>query len=205
MKLLRELNQLSFTKEQITESVKTNNGILKLKGIIQRADAKNQNGRSYPRDILTKAIEPYMKLVKERRSHGELDHTDEMVVNLKNASHIITDIQILENGDVMGEIEVLNTPMGNIVRALIEQQVTVGISSRAVGSIANNGYADVVGDDLHIVCWDMVSEPSTEMAFMFKEAKELSQNDMKKFLSKEQRLHNLCGELLSESNNKLVL
>ena len=193
---MREMRSLSFRKEQIQESLK-NNGVLKLRGIIQRADAKNQNGRIYPREILANAIESYMKLVRERRAHGELDHDDQPVVNLKNISHIITDIEMQENGDVIGEIEVLNTPMGNIAKALIEAQVTVGISSRALGSVYSNGDADVVEDDLHFICWDLVSEPSTQQAFMFKEAKVIAPGVVNKIISRDERVSKLASDILN--------
>lgn len=196
MKLLKEWIGFGATQEQIKESLEKNNGILKLKGVIQRADAENQNGRIYPRDILLREIENYKKLVVERRAHGELDHSDQPVVELKNVSHIITDIWMEDNGDVIGEVEVLKTPMGNILRTYIESNVTVGISSRALGSVTNNGRADIVEDDLHFICWDFVSEPSTHGAFMFKESKEYDPKILNKIFSREDRIDRSLNELL---------
>lgn len=196
MKLLKEWIGFNATKEQIQESLEKNNGKLKLKGVIQRADAENQNGRIYPRDILLKEIENYRKLVVERRAHGELDHSDQPVVELKNVSHIITDIWMEDNGDVIGEVEVLRTPMGQILRTYIEDNVTVGISSRALGSVTNNGRSDVVGDDLHFICWDFVSEPSTHGAFMFKEAKEYDPKILNKIFNRQDRIDRLANELI---------
>ena len=196
MKLLKEWQNFSATKEQIKESLEKNDGILKLKGVIQRADAENQNGRIYPRDVLERELQNYMKLVKERRAHGELDHADEPVVNLRNASHIITDIYMEDNGDVIGEVEIMNSPSGNIVANMIKQQITIGISSRALGSVTNNGRSDVVGDDLHFICWDFVSEPSTHGAFMFKEAKEISMSVINEIFGRNDRIDRLANEIL---------
>lgn len=196
MKLLKEWENFSATKDQIKESLEKNGGVLKLKGIIQRADAANQNGRIYPKEILYREIENYRKLVRERRAHGELDHADEPVVNLKNISHIITDIWFEEDGTVYGEVEVLDTPMGKILRTLIESNVTVGISSRALGSVHSDGINDIVEDDLHFICWDFVSEPSTHNAFMFKEAKEVNPNVLNKIFTREDRINRLSRELL---------
>jgi len=196
MKLLKEWIGFGATKEQIKESLEKNDGKLKLKGVIQRADAENQNGRIYPRDILLREIENYKKLVVERRAHGELDHSDEPVVNLKNTSHIITDIYMEDNGDVIGEVEVLRSPMGQILRTYIEDNVTVGISSRALGSVTNNGRADVVQDDLHFICWDFVSEPSTHGAFMFKESKEYDPKVLNKIFNRQDRIDRLANELI---------
>lgn len=197
MKLLKEVTHFNLTEEQLKESLEKNNGKLIMKGVIQRADTQNANGRIYPRDILEREIENYKKLVVERRAHGELDHDDDCVVNLKNVSHIITDIWMENDGTVMGEVEVLNTPMGKILRSFVEDRVTVGISSRAVGSVVNDGECDIVQDDLHIVCWDFVSEPSTPGAYMFKEAKEVDPKILKKLFKREDRVNRAVNELLA--------
>jgi len=133
------------------------------------------------------------------RSNGQVSWTgnsDQPVVELKNVSHIITDIWMEDNGDVIGEVEVLKTPMGNILRTYIESNVTVGISSRALGSVTNNGRVDVVEDDLHFICWDFVSEPSTHGAFMFKESKEYDPKILNKIFSREDRIDRSLNELL---------
>lgn len=133
------------------------------------------------------------------RSNGQVSWTgnsNEPVVELKNVSHIITDIWMEDNGDVIGEVEVLKTPMGNILRTYIESNVTVGISSRALGSVTNNGRVDVVEDDLHFICWDFVSEPSTHGAFMFKESKEYDPKVLNKIFSREDRIDRSLNELL---------
>ena len=196
MKLLKELTNFKATKDQIKESIEANNGILKLKGVIQRADTQNANGRVYPREILEREVENYKKLVRERRAHGELDHADDPVVNLKNISHIISDIWMDEEGTVMGEVEVLPTPMGNILRSLIESEVTVGISSRALGSVMHDGASDVVQEDLHFICWDFVSEPSTPGAYMFKEAREVDPRVVNQIFSRDVRIDRVANEIL---------
>lgn len=136
-----------------------------LKGIIQRSNALNQNGRIYPRDILRRELENYMKIVREKRAFGELDHIDSPIVNMKNISHMITEIW-LEGDDVWGKIKVLDTPNGNIIKAVIKAGGVPGISSRALGSVQRENNANIVQDDLQLICFDIVSEPSTNQAFM---------------------------------------
>lgn len=164
--LLVEHYTLKVNEHLLSES-KRLGGRLILEGIIQRADAKNQNGRIYPKDILMREIERYIEgPVNERRAFGELDHPESQVVNLKNVSHNILKIW-WEGDDVMAQLEILNTPSGNIAKALIEAGCSLGISSRAMGSVQNLGEGTVeVQDDLSMVCWDLVSEPSTHQAFV---------------------------------------
>lgn len=203
MKLLKELNDFKYNRDDII--VEENNGkkVFKLKGVIQRAESTNQNGRVYPKNILEREIENYMKLVRERKAMGELDHADDPVVNLKNVSHLMTNIWF-EGNDVYGEVEVLPTPSGNILRSLIEADVTVGISSRALGSVLNESGNDVVQDDLHFICWDFVSDPSTHGAYMLREAKEVSDAMIKKIFSREDRVYRATNDLLKliEKKNK---
>lgn len=132
------------------------------------------------------------------RSNGFVCWTgncDEPVVNLKNVSHLFTDIWT--EGDVVyGKIEILPTPMGNIARALIESGVKIGISSRALGSLRNRGDANIVEDDLHLVCWDLVSEPSTPGAYMMKEARDVDPAILNKIFSKSDRIDRVANEIL---------
>ena len=195
MKLLKEFKEFEYEvlKEDMTPDGRP--GKLFVKGIIQRADTLNQNGRIYPRDILFREIENYKKAVVERRATGELDHADDPVVNLKNVSHLITDVWT-EGNVVYGKIEILPTPMGNIARALIESNVKIGISSRALGSVRGQNEADIVQDDLHLICWDLVSEPSTPGAFMMREAKEIDPRVLAKIFSKADRVNRVANELL---------
>ncbi len=146
-------------------------GAMFLTGIMQRADAQNGNGRIYPRSILEREMGIYQKLIQERRALGELDHPDQAVINLANASHLVVE-SWWDGNDVMGKIQLLNTPSGKILRSLVESGVTLGISSRGMGSVTENAQGTIVEDDFNLVCYDMVSEPSTTGAFMMKEGKE---------------------------------
>ena len=140
---------------------------LMVEGVIQRADAKNQNGRVYPKTILEREVEKYIQgPVAENRALGELDHPESMVINLKNVSHNIK--KLWWNGDdLMGKVEVLPTPSGNILKELFINKITVGISSRGMGSVQPLGEGTVeVQDDFELLCWDFVSTPSTQGAFM---------------------------------------
>lgn len=197
IKLLKELTDFSYDHEEFKKN-QEEGGPLIVKGIIQRADVLNQNGRIYPKDILAPQIEAYKELVNERRAVGELDHADEPVVNLKNASHVITDIWMEEDGTVMGAVEVLdNLPMGKILKGLFERNIKVGISSRALGSVSHEEKGDIVGDDLFLICWDFVSEPSTPGAWMMKEAREYTRSEVKKLLTRQQRVQSAANEILS--------
>lgn len=196
IKLLKELSDFTYDHEQVKQA-QAEGGPLIVKGVIQRADVLNQNGRIYPRDVLAPQIEAYKELVRERRAVGELDHADEPVVNLKHASHVITDIWMEEDGTVMGTVEVLdNLPMGQILKGLFERNIKVGISSRALGSVSEEDKGDIVGEDLHFICWDFVSEPSTPGAWMMKEGKEYTRSELKKILSREQRVQSAVSEIL---------
>ena len=155
--------------DQINESMKENNGKLVVKGILQRADTKNQNGRVYPKEILMREAKKYSdNFVKQKRAMGELDHPESSVVNLQNVSHNVTEMNF--NGDdLVGTVEVLTTPSGNILRALFKNGIKLGISSRGMGSVEpmnENGAAEVQ-DDFELIAFDFVSNPSTHGAFMY--------------------------------------
>lgn len=167
-RLLIDTIPFTMTKRQINESLEDNNGRLIVNGVLQRAEAENQNGRVYPRSILEREVEKYKgREIKENRAFGELDHPESSVVELKNTSHIIRDVY-WKGDDVMGKVEVLKTPAGNILKELLEAGCTVGISSRGMGSVkeAGNGKSVTVEDDFDLICWDFVSNPSTHGAFM---------------------------------------
>ena len=137
-----------------------------VKGILQRASAENQNGRVYPKEILEREIKKYQTLIKERRALGELDHPDSSVINLKNVSHNIKEIH-WEGDDVVGTVEILPTPSGNILKELLRAGILLGISSRGMGStqpMKDNKL--LVGEDFELIGWDFVSNPSTHGAFM---------------------------------------
>jgi hypothetical protein len=162
----------SFEYDEADVKTREPNKPLILKGILQRANALNQNGRVYPKDILEREIRNYDKLIRENRAFGELDHAAEPIVNMKNVSHMIKEIW-MEGDTVYGRVQILDTPCGQIIKAIIEAGGKPGISSRALGSLVRENNANVVQDDLQIICWDFVSEPSTQQAFMLPESKQL--------------------------------
>jgi hypothetical protein len=167
-KLLVDITPFSITPKQLNESMTKHNGRLIVEGVLQRAESENQNGRIYPSGILKREVDKYKgREIKENRAYGELDHPDASVVELKNTSHIIRDIW-WEGNDVIGKVEVLKTPSGNILKELLEAGCTVGISSRGMGSVkeSTNGKTVTVEDDFDLICWDFVSNPSTHGAFM---------------------------------------
>jgi hypothetical protein len=161
-----------------------------LTGVLQRADALNGNGRVYPEQTLRREIENYKNLISQNRAVGELDHPDDSVINLKNVSHVVTDVWW--NGkDVMGKLKVLDTPSGNILKALINSGVTLGISSRALGSVKEVQGKTMVEDDLQLICFDIVSEPSTKGAFLgLSEAKKAAP------LTKSDKLVRMINDIL---------
>ena len=148
------------------EPSKSSDGIVTMKGVIQKAQQPNANNRIYPRPILEREDAKYQELIKERRSLGELDHPDSPIVQLENVSHFVTDTN-WDGDDLIGTVEVLDTPKGQILEKLINRDIKLGISSRGLGSTSrtNEGY-DMVEDDFNLVCYDMVSNPSTSGAYM---------------------------------------
>ena len=171
--LLVDYLPFEISPEQITESVKENNGKLIVRGVLQRAESKNQNGRVYPKEILMREANAYNKnFVKESRAMGELDHPESSVVNLANVSHNITDMH-WKSDDLVGTVEVLTTPSGNILRELFKNGIKLGISSRGMGSVEavheddNDQPMLKVGKDFELIAFDFVSNPSTHGAFMY--------------------------------------
>ena len=155
--------------EQINESMKGNNGKLIVKGVLQRAESKNQNGRIYPREILEREAHKYTKeFIGQRRAMGELDHPESSVVNLQNVSRNVKEMH-WEGDNLLGTVEVLGTPSGNILKELFKSGIKLGISSRGMGSVetVNEGDAQEVQDDFELIAFDFVSNPSTHGAFMY--------------------------------------
>ena len=153
--------------KSILRESKSKPGVFEVEGIMQRATSENQNGRVYAKPILERETKRYMEeFVKNGNAFGELDHPDKPVVELKNASHVVKDLY-WKGDDLMGRVELLNTPAGNIVKEIIKAGHTIGISSRGTGSVqqTNEGHLEVQ-DDFELVCWDFVSNPSTHGAFM---------------------------------------
>ena len=175
MKLIREYFELcegGVCQDLLTEEDKkfVSEGGIMLSGLMQMSDTKNGNGRVYPHNILEREIKNYARLVEDRRALGELDHPESSVINLANASHMVTKIW-MEGNKCMGTIRVLNTPSGQILRSLVESNVKLGISSRGMGSVRESNGVTLVEDDFQLLCFDMVSDPSTPGAFMMTEAK----------------------------------
>ena len=196
LKVLREWLPITCDKEIIKEN-REKYGKIMLKGIIQRANTLNQNGRVYPRSILQREVENYQKLIRENRALGECDHPDSSVIELKNASHIVREAY-MQGDDVYGTIEVLDTPSGKIIQSLIESGVTLGISSRGVGSTSSQGNTQVVQDDFQLICFDMVSEPSTPGAFMgLQEGKTIRPRELNNFFNRTDRIYRIFNEILT--------
>lgn len=153
-------------KAVLTES-KTKPGVFEVTGIMQRAGAKNQNGRIYKREILEKEVQNYIEnFVKVGNAYGELDHPESAIVSLKNASHVVKELW-WEGEDLIGRVELLNTPSGNIVKEIVRAGHTIGISSRGTGSVTQTNEGTLmVQPDFELCAWDFVSNPSTQGAFM---------------------------------------
>ena len=164
--LLTEYRPFNVDRQLVEQSIKENRSLV-VKGVIQRAEAKNQNGRIYPKEILEREIQKYIAgPVRERRALGELDHPESSVINLQNVSHNVIKVKMVGD-DVYGEVEILSTPAGNILKELFRNGITVGISSRGMGSVQESGNGTVeVQDDFELLCFDFVSTPSTHGAFM---------------------------------------
>ncbi len=194
MKLLTEWTPLSYDRKLLKE-YKEQHGKMMLRGIIQRANTLNQNGRIYPTSILSREIMNYQKLIEENRALGECDHPESSVVELKNASHIVREAR-MQGDDVYGVIEILDTPSGKIIQSLIESGVTLGISSRGVGSTKRKGDTQVVQDDFQLICFDMVSEPSTPGAFMLREGKEVTRREVDRNFNKTDKIDRIFNDIL---------
>jgi hypothetical protein len=169
-KLLVDVRPFEISRDKINESIKENDGRLIVKGVLQRAESKNQNGRVYPREVLLKEVSKYLdEQVAERRALGELDHPDSSVVNLNNASHNVIEMH-WDGDDLLGTVEVLSTPSGNILKELFKSGIKLGISSRGLGSVEpmREGEGDTVEvqPDFELIAFDFVSNPSTHGAFM---------------------------------------
>ena len=195
-KLLREFFALcdgGICQDLLTEAEKAfvADGGMILSGVCQRAGTLNQNNRKYSLEILQREVKNYQKLIKENRATGELDHPDSSVVSLEKVSHMVISLW-MDGNDVYGKIKVLDTPAGKTLRALIDGGVQVGISSRGLGSVYQRNGETIVDDDFQLICFDMVSEPSTPGAFMMREHKEsLSEN-------RDDKLNRLFNDILED-------
>lgn len=197
--LLKEYSTLTVTPEVLKEFADNPSKPFTVVGVIQRADAKNQNGRIYPYNILKKEVERYLnEVVKPGHAMGQLDHIDSPVIELDKVSHIIEDLwwDGDDGKDLMGRIRLLNTPKGQVAKEIVKEGIPLGVSSRAVGSVSKNESqgADVVGEDLQLICWDLVGTPSTHEAYL-----RLNEGfDPRKVLPPPVRIKSVLQELLKK-------
>lgn len=199
MKLLREYFELcegGICQDLLTEDEKRRvaEGTTILTGVMQMAETKNHNGRVYPMNLLEREVQKYKNLVEQRRALGELDHPESSVINLQNCSHLVTDIW-MEGKKVMGKIEVLPTPSGRILETLVKSGVPCGISSRGMGSVREQNGITLVEDDFQLICFDMVSDPSTPGAIM---SQVNESKDMSSPLNRVDRVNVLLNDILRE-------
>jgi hypothetical protein len=196
--LLREYYELcegGVCQDLLTESEKSfvRNGGMMLTGKLQEADVQNGNGRVYPHAIMEREVGKYKQVVEDHRALGELDHPDSSIINLVNVSHMVTEVW-MDGPAVMGKIKVLETPSGQILKALVESGVKTGISSRGMGSVKEQMGKTIVEDDFQLICFDIVSEPSTPNAFM-----SLQENKgALKQVEKNNKILNLMNEILGD-------
>ena len=198
--LLTEYRPFKVDKQLAEQSIKANKPLI-VTGVLQRAEAKNQNGRGYPLEILKREVEEYMKgPVAENRAMGELDHPESSVINLQNVSHTVKKCW-WDGDDVIGDVEILTTPAGNILKALFAAGITVGISSRGMGSVEENINEGTVTvqDDFELLCWDFVSTPSTHGAFMEVKNRGLQEAKVKQQIYKYTNVNNIIRDILCDN------
>ena len=200
-KLLMDCITFEFVKDSLFESVASDpNKRLTVKGILQRAGVKNQNGRLYPKNVLQRESQKYNDtFIRERRALGELDHPESAVVNLQNVSHNIVEMH-WDGEDLIGTVEVLPTPNGNILRELFKANIRLGISSRGLGTVTKSmkENADIVQDDFDLIAFDFVSNPSTHGAFMFPSGN-LNEGIVKNSITnKWEKTENIIRDILTE-------
>ena len=198
-KLLIDYIPFNITPQMITESEERNNGKVIVQGILQRAGAKNQNGRVYPREVLEREVSEYKRTqIAERRALGELDHPESSVVNLQNVSHNVLDCW-WKGDDVVGKVEILNTPSGRILKELLKAGIKLGISSRGLGSVESLREDTVeVQPDFELICWDFVSNPSTQGAFMMPMTEGVNKTKVNKYSN----VHSVINDIICEVTGK---
>ena len=172
------------------------NGAVFLVGVCQKAGQKNGNGRVYPKNVLAREVENYQQAIKENRALGELDHPDDSVINLKNASHLVKKMW-WDGNDVYGKIQVLDTPSGQVLRSLLNAGVKLGISSRGLGSVKESNGQTIVEEDFQLICFDMVSEPSTPGAYM-----NVSENKRRNLVSQKNSVLVALDDILRGKNEE---
>jgi len=174
----------------LSEGKMSDKGNPMVEGILATAEVKNGNGRYYAKDLWQREIDKYMQSVKENRALGELDHPESSVINLKNVSHNIKDMW-WDGDQVMGKIEILPTPSGNILKALLENNITVGVSSRGMGSLEDRNGVLEVQDDFELLCWDFVSTPSNPGSYMH-----VIKEGIEQTINPYQNVNNIVREIL---------
>ena len=201
--LLTEYRPFDINKKLAEQAIKENKPLI-VSGVIQRAEAKNQNERVYPRNVLEREIQKYIDgPIKDRRAMGELDHPESSIVNLQNVSHNIRKCW-WEGDDVMGEFEILDTPAGKILKALFAAGLMLGVSSRGMGSVEENlneGTLEVQ-DDFELVCWDFVSNPSTHGAYVTPQKTTnitVNENKIIKPIYKYTKVNNIIRDIICEN------
>jgi hypothetical protein len=173
---------------------KSSTGNPLVEGILATAEVKNGNGRYYSKDLWEREINKYMDSVKQNRALGELDHPDSSIINLKNVSHNIKKLW-WDNDNVMGVIEILPTPSGNILAALFQNGIPVGVSSRGMGSLKQMGELMEVQDDFELLCWDFVSTPSNPGSYM-KKAGMMNESKLPNQNNQYQKVNSIITDIL---------
>jgi hypothetical protein len=191
--VLIETQYFTAKPAKLTEG-KSSTGNPLVEGILATAEVKNGNGRYYAKDLWQREIDKYMESVKANRALGELDHPDSSIINLKNVSLNIKKIW-LDGDQVMGVIEILPTPSGNILKALFENNIPVGVSSRGMGSLKQMGEMMEVQDDFELLCWDFVSTPSNPGSYM-KEVGMMNESKTPQHINKYQKVNSVITDIL---------
>jgi len=195
--LLIDHTSFRIAKLTLMTEGKNANGRMLLQGKLQEAEVKNGNGRVYPREILNREVQKYIDgPVKQNNAMGELDHPEASIINLSNVSHNIKKVW-WDGNDLMGQLELLNTPSGKIAMELVSAGIPLGISSRGMGSVKQLGETVEVQDDYELLCWDLVSVPSTPDAYMQPVGKLSSMNESKQYKSKDySKVNSLITEII---------
>jgi hypothetical protein len=189
--LLIDHTPFHIAKLTLSEAKMAPGGRMRIKGKLQESEVKNGNGRVYPKAVLEREAKKYADTaIKSNTAMGELDHPESTIINLKNASHNIKRIW-WEGNDLMGELELLNTPSGKIAQEIVLAGIPLGISSRGMGSVAQIGETVEVQDDFELLCWDLVSVPSTPNAYM-----KLSEGKQAQINKDYSKVSNLITEII---------
>lgn len=206
-KLLIDTILFNPTKVQLNEAM-TKDGRMIVRGILQRADAENQNGRIYPKNLLLREIKKYIgREIAENRAYGELDHPESSIIEFKNVSHIIREIY-WDGNDVIGKIEILDTPSGRILMSILKAGGATGISSRGMGSVteSDGGRTVTVEEDFDLIGWDFVTNPSTQKAFPVEVKESINESVKRKIIqNKYSAIDTIVRDIICEANGACKL